>query len=482
VAPILTRRLALLVFLVLWGLITHGTSAGTGDEPHYEIITHSLVFDHDLDVTTDYQNLNNRALGGVFEPGAHARPGVDGRLRPVHDVGMPLLFAPYYAVAYVLAGAIVDHVPPRWLERARLNYTVVTRHFLSFAMIGITAAIAVRLLAIFAALSGDRRRAFWWALLLVLSPPMLSHSFLFFTEIVSAALALAVFVWLRSSPANLPGALLAGAALGFMFLVHARNAGLIAGLLVLALAESRRWRDRRVLVVFLTGAAILFAVRTAITHHLWGTWLTTPHERFGDVAAITPLLVESATRVTGWLFDQEHGLLPYAPIYLLVPAGWVALWKHDRRLCGAISLVVGAYLAVITMPLLNVHGWRGGWTPAARFLVPVTPFLAILAFASVAWVRRIRGLVLALVAVQVGIDAVVWQRPGLLWNNGIGTSALLTYLDGGTRWLSSAVPSIIEPLGSRSIALVAVAIACWTMLTVWLNHEDHEDTKSYMDF
>jgi hypothetical protein len=201
---------------------------------------------------------------------------------------------------------------------------------------------------------------------------------------------------------------------------------------------------------------------------MWGTWLTTPHERFGSVAGVTPLLADSATRVTGWLFDQEHGLLPYAPIYLLAPAGWVALWKHDRRLCRAISLVVGAYLAVITMPLLNVHGWRGGWTPAARFLVPVTPFLAILAFASVAWVRRVPWIVLALVAVQVGIDAVVWQRPGLLWNNGIGTSALLAYLDGGTGWLSSAVPSIIEPLSSRNIALVALAIACWTALTAWL--------------
>src|SRR3954469_7668366 len=72
VAPILTRRLALVVVLVLWGLITHGTSAGTGDEPHYEIITHSLAFDRDVDVTGDYGDLSNRALGGVFEAGAHA--------------------------------------------------------------------------------------------------------------------------------------------------------------------------------------------------------------------------------------------------------------------------------------------------------------------------------------------------------------------------------------------------------------------------
>src|SRR4051812_28292412 len=170
VAPILTRRLALVVVLVLWGLITHGTSAGTGDEPHYEIITHSLVFDRDLDVTNDYSDLRNRALGGVFEAGAHAQPGKDGRLRPVHDIGMPLLFAPYYAAAYWVTGKLVAHVPPRWLERARLNYTVIVRHFLSMAMIGITAVLAVRLLVVFSTLSISGPRAYWWAMLLVLSP------------------------------------------------------------------------------------------------------------------------------------------------------------------------------------------------------------------------------------------------------------------------------------------------------------------------
>ena len=209
--------------------------------------------------------------------------------------------------------------------------------------------------------------------------------------------------------------------------MHARNAGLIAGLLGLALFESRRWPDRGLIATFLATAAVLFAVRTGVTYHLWGTWLTTPHERFGEVSGLMPLVTESVTRVTGWLFDQEHGLLPYAPIYLLVPAGWVALWQRDRALCRALSLVIGAYVAVMTIPLLNAHGWRGGWTPAARFLVPVIPFLAILAFGAVAHRRRIPVLVLAIVALQVCLDAIVWQRPGLLWNNGIGTSALLQY-------------------------------------------------------
>jgi len=473
-----SRQLALLVFVVLWGLITHGTYAGTGDEPHYQMMAHSLVFDGDLDLTTDYSNPANLSLGGHFEGGAHIQPGKDGRLRPVHDVGLPILFAPYYLVAYWTTEAIVARAPQSWLTRARLNFTVILRHLLSFAMIGVTAWIAVYLLESFDALSVNRRRAFAWAALLVLSPPIVSHSFLFFTEIVSAFVAFAVFRWLRGpglsnvvtsqSPSRRTtfGSFIAGAAVGYLLLIHARNAGLIAGLTLLAALEARRSGKWGWLGWFMGGTAVMLGVRTGVTYRFWGAWLTTPHARFGEVAGWQPFVVESLTRVVGWLFDQEHGLLPYAPIYLLVPAGWLALWKRKRDLCAALTLVVATYLAVITIPLLNVHGWRGGWTPAARFLVPVIPFLAVMAFAAVAWVPRLPPVVLALAGAQVVLDAVLWQHPGLFWNDGIGKSALLTFLDRGTGYLSAYVPSIFPPLGIRTIALVAVALTSWVLLTV----------------
>jgi len=479
------------VFLVIWGLITHGTSAGTGDEPHYQMMTHSLVFDRDLDLTSDYTNPDNLALYGRFEAGPHVQPGKDGRLRPVHDIGMPILFAPYYAVAYMLTRQVIAHVPATWLERARLNFNVVLRDFLSFAMIGLTAVIAVRLLEIFSALSTSSGRAFAWVLLMVLSPPILSHSFLFFTELLSAFIALHVFLWLRRSPEKgvvplftengekgvrplFPPALLAGAATGFLLLVHARNVGLIAGLMILAILRARRWPDRRLIVAFMGGAAVLVAVRTGVTYHFWGTWLTTPQARVGDFAGWQPLVTESATRITGWLFDQEHGLLPYAPIYLLAPAGWIALWKRDRELCVEISILVGAYVGVMTIPVLNAHGWRGGWSPAARFLVPIAPYLAILAFSAVAHLRRIPVIVFIIVGVQVCLDAFLWQHPGLLWNDGFGTSAFLRFLDGGTGRLSSSFPSLNTPVSNVTMVVVAAASAAWLLLTAWLSRRERD--------
>jgi len=253
-----------------------------------------------------------------------------------------------------------------------------------------------------------------------------------------------------------------------LMLVHARNVGLVAGLLFIALLQHLRSPKHGVLIPFLAGAVVLFAVRTAVTYHLWGTWLLTPHARLGIVEPGESLIVEALTRAFGWLFDREHGLLPYAPIYLMAPAGWFALWKRNRELCIDISLVVGCYVAVMTMPFLNAHGWRGGWSPAARFLVPVAPFLAILVFASIADLKRLPVIVMPIVVIQVCLDALFWNQPKLLWSEGVGTSALLNALDGNTGHISRYVPSILPSLNSSNMLLVAVASTVWLLLTLWL--------------
>ena len=87
-------------------------------------------------------------------------------------------------------------------------------------------------------------------------------------------------------------------------------------------------------------------------------------------------------------------------------------------------LVLACYVIPVLMPLTNVHGWTGAWSPAARFLVPVSPllWLGVYAYAAQAALGG-RIVVTALVAVQLAIDALVWQFPKTLWNDGDGVSA-----------------------------------------------------------
>jgi hypothetical protein len=130
------------VGLVLFGLITHGHHAGSGDALHYMMITHSLAADLDLDMADDYRDPNNIVSGGEDIAGNHVRPGRGGTLRPVHDVGMPLPWTPYYAAAYRIAEASTELLPARLRRRARLDPWIMLRQLMSLSMIVVTAVLA----------------------------------------------------------------------------------------------------------------------------------------------------------------------------------------------------------------------------------------------------------------------------------------------------------------------------------------------------
>ncbi len=90
---------------------------------------------------------------------------------------------------------------------------------------------------------------------------------------------------------------------------------MIAGLVAVVVYRAGRWQNGATLLVwFSLGAIALLLVRTGVTCHFWGTLVTTPHARFGDAGGWRPALTEGLIKLAGWLFDQEHGLLPYAPI------------------------------------------------------------------------------------------------------------------------------------------------------------------------
>ena len=210
--------------LVLAGLLTHGTFAGSGDEPHYLAIAHSLAFDCDLDLSNNYGASEPLIADGKLAPERHTPPGVDGVSRPVHDIGMPLLFAPYVRVARPVASWTAAHLSPSTLSRLRVTPTVLYRHTISLAMIVVSAWLAMQMFDVLTMVGSSPRTAFWSALLIALSPPLLILGILFFTEVLSAFLCLWVFRQIVLETAERATTwLLAGAATGFLLLVHIRT-------------------------------------------------------------------------------------------------------------------------------------------------------------------------------------------------------------------------------------------------------------------
>ena len=142
------RILRAAVALTLLGLITHGTHAGSGDEAHYLAIAHSIAFDHDFDLANNYGASEPLIGGGGLAPEYHIHAGANGVMRPVHDVGLPLLFAPVVRIARPTAEWLSTTLPESFLRRVRVTPTVLYRHILSVVMVMV--AVCATVLAMFA--------------------------------------------------------------------------------------------------------------------------------------------------------------------------------------------------------------------------------------------------------------------------------------------------------------------------------------------
>lgn len=472
--PLRLRTLVyVVVAVVMLGLITHGNYAGSGDAPHYMMIARSLAFDHDFDVGNDYADPSNII---TLSAGDHARLGRNGVLRPVHDIGLPLVAAPFFAVAYRLA-EMTDRLPASLRHRAKLDKFIALRQLVSILMILVTGALAVVFFDTSWHMTGQKAVAFLWTIIWTLSPPILSHGYIFFTEVPSALLALTVYSRLSDvlSESPIRRGFVLGLMAGFLFLIHIRNVGLVL-ILTLLVAWRVRAEPRRG-VGFAAGLAVMTVLKIALNEQFWGSALTTPHERFGEWSGIAAFLSESAIRSLGLLFDARHGLLVTAPIYLLAPAAWFVLRRRSRAISNELLLLVIGYLVLVVMPLTNIHGWRGGWSPAARFLVPIAPFLALavplLITAGRSWL-----VIAALCSLQLSLDAFFWGHPMAFWSEGPGPAPFLEALVG--RAAAAIVPAW-ERLNRFVLVISLITLGIWAALTailVWTASREREP-RSY---
>jgi hypothetical protein len=343
---------------------------------------------------------------------------------------LPLVFAPFVRIAVPLTHALMSIVPETTMRRARLNPSVLYRHLLSLAMIALATILAGLMFDAFVTLGASTRAAFGTAALLMLSPPLLIFSVLFFTELLSALLCFVVFYRITLRDVRGPARWWwLGCVTGFLFLLHAKNIGLTIPITALGLHRLRNPSRRREAGAFVAGVALLVSARVVVNYVFWGAFVSGPHARVAGWPGWASLIGESTTRLIGLLVDQEFGLLMYAPVYLLALWGAVSLSRVRRNLALSIFLIVGFYVTLVICPLTNVHGWTGGWNPAARFLTPITPLVALCVFAGLSAAPR--ALALAVVMLQVSLSAYAWQHPKILWNDGDGRAAFCEQLGEG---------------------------------------------------
>ena len=312
----------------------------SGDEIDYLLMAQSVWREGDLDLRDNFERGDHLEYLGGYDrmPGGTRRK--DGRSYPTHSAGLSVVLAPAYALGG-RAGCVV-----------------------LLALFGAGLGLLVRDLA---RRSGADEAAALLAWAATVGPPVLFYTVFLYTEVV-VAFCLALALRLLLAPAGIGSGLGAALALSALPWLHVRMSLAAAALGAFA-ALRLRGRPR---LVFLLTAGTMAAAYAAYHYSVFGT--LGPFARYGGhlplpMARSTPLRT-----LVGLFVDGAFGLLPYAPVFLLAVAGLpLALGRGFRDRWAFVTLGLGV--------LLPVLGWKNwfGFSPPARFTVPLVPLLAIAA-------------------------------------------------------------------------------------------------------
>jgi hypothetical protein len=358
-----------------------------GDEPHYLIITQSLLRDHDLQIENNHRRGDYREyFAGDLPKPDYYRRGRNGAIYSVHAPGLAALVAPAFALG---------------------GYRAVELWLLTMA--AAAAALAWRL----AWRVTGRADAAWfgWAAT-VFAAPLLLNAFTVYPDGPGGLLVLTgvwALVRLRDERAAEASSawpwLLHGAALALLPWLHTRFALLAGGcgaLVLLGLGSVKNPVGKA--CAFLAVPTVSAVAWLAFFAAIYGTPDPAIPYRGSDLGA--PAYIPGG--LGGLFFDQIYGLFAVAPVLLAVPAGLLALLRRRgpfRFLPLELLFVAVPYALTVT----HFAMWWGGYTSPARFLVPLLPAMAIPAAAAWAAATRrgTRAFLLSFLALSAGISAVL---------------------------------------------------------------------------
>jgi hypothetical protein len=413
-----------LIILVLYSLSFAKKMNLQGDEPHYLIITQSILSDHDIDLINNYQNKDWAKFYLGQLPDTHISiNSPQGHGYSVHGVGLPLLVLPGFALGGKLGAILIINL--------------------------IAGLLAVNIFLLALEMTKKEKIALLVSILIALTLPLFSFSFVIYTELPTALLLIYSLRKIRNlkqeKPINLA---LASLAVAFLPWLHTNNL-----LLVLILVGLMFWQSwdhlKKFLIYFIPILVSILGLSFYFYHYFGSFW-------FG--AGVTGMVSFSAgwRGILGLLFDQEYGLFIYTPFYLLAFPGLIILAAKKKF---DFIYIMPPFLVIWIFNGLFFEWWAG-WSPPTRYLVTVVPLLAPALVYTFSLIKNVFWFIIAgfLSLISLLVTYVIAKIPALLYNFADGKSELLTKL--GPKFdinLTSWFPSLILAR-KRDIILLLVLL------------------------
>jgi hypothetical protein len=416
-------------------------SGFNGDEPHYLVIAHSLLVDHDLDIANNHAQKDYAPFfAGTLHPDFLQR-GRHGEIYSIHAPGLPALLAPAYRIGGPL-GAVV--------------------------FVALLAALASVLILILAGQLAGARIAWATWVIVCFSVPFVPYAWLIYPEAAAALIVACAALRLFNPPPTVGRTAAYGLLLALLPWLHTKFVILVVPFALFEIF--RLWPRVRHVVALIVPLGIVLGLWLLSFYWMYGVF--DPQAPYG-ASSRTLIVAQNIPRgLLGLLFDQKFGLIVYSPAYALAAAGAWWLVRTGKERIAAIVMILGLLAFVVSTA--RFYMWWGGSSAPARFLVPVVPLLAPMIAVALAHVDGVlsRAIAALTVTITLGASILALASPGerLLYSNPHGLAAFLAAIQ-GTAPLDLTWPTFTEQDWSapfaRLLPWAGAAAAAW-ILTVAL--------------
>jgi hypothetical protein len=343
----------------------------SGDEPHYLVLTHSILKDHDLEVSNNYAHKDYYSFyPGELEPAAHRGKKSASKLYSNHPPGFSIYLLPFYYLGGMHGG--------RWS-------LFLLRGSIAF----LAALLSVAIASFIKEIIKDSKFILLGWLGVTLTSPLLFYSRHLYPEVPAALISLLVVKTIRKiKSATWLKLLFMGAGIGMLPWLGQKF--LLLSFVLILIALVFLWKNKRLFsskLIFMLSALLLiglfyfylyaiygnFSPRSIMTGYL-GEEVRT---EWGKQYFMNWQLKPKVATLLSYFIDQKEGLLIYAPIYIFCFTGLYGLYRFTKKDFWLVTVLLLVYVGGHAY----VHQ-SSGFSPPTRPLVAIIWVFALLLAAS----------------------------------------------------------------------------------------------------